>query len=262
MNKDILDYINTLQGYLTALKTLHWSADSLSQHKLCDDIASDISDFEDLVSEVEQSISGKIKHNEFKPKSYKISTLKVFIEDVISDSQAFLKELERMGNKYIGIKSECESFIGTMQRNLYLVNFTLKEEMKMRIREMVLEAKPKNLANVDSVEKFKGRKASLYTTRKKRIYSVVKKYGINSKLYTDDNWQAIDDYITAIEDSLDCDVNINPFNDHNDDSNREQFSIKITFDDGMVMDGYIKCFFNGDEDGYRTDIMLWSREEK
>ena len=133
MNKTVLAFVNKLEGYKTAIKQLHWDAKNMSQHELCDDIADEISEFEDLVSEVEQSISGKIKLNGFTPKSYKITSLKSFVEDVISASQSFLKELEGMGEKYIGIKSECETFIGTMQRKLYLVNFTLKEELKKRL---------------------------------------------------------------------------------------------------------------------------------
>ena len=139
MNKNILNYIEECEAWKVGIKNLHWSADNLSQHELCDDIASEISDFEDLVSEVEQSISGKIKLNGFTPKSYKITSLKSFVEDVISASQDFLKKLDGMGEKYVGIKSECETFIGTMQRKLYLVNFTLKEELKERIKAKINE---------------------------------------------------------------------------------------------------------------------------
>ena len=44
-----------------------------------------------------------------------------------------------MGEKYVGIKSECETFIGTMQRKLYLVNFTLKEDLKRRLKAQIDE---------------------------------------------------------------------------------------------------------------------------
>ena len=51
MNKKILTFINKLEGWKTAIKSLHWSADNMSQHKLCDDIASDIAAFQDKVSD-------------------------------------------------------------------------------------------------------------------------------------------------------------------------------------------------------------------
>ena len=157
MNKNILNYIEECEAWKVGIKNLHWSADNLSQHELCDDIASEISDFEDLVSEVEQSISGKIKLNGFTPKSYKITSLKSFVEDVISASQDFLKKLDGMGEKYVGIKSECETFIGTMQRKLYLVNFTLKEELKERIKAKINEGYRKE-ENIKTI--FPGTKPS------------------------------------------------------------------------------------------------------
>jgi vacuolar-type H+-ATPase subunit I/STV1 len=130
MLTEILSFINKCEGWKVAIKGLHWGSKNLSQHKLCDDIASAISDFEDNVSEVSQSISGKLSPDKLKPKSYKVTSLKKFVEDVIKDSKSFLKELEKLGENYVGIKSDCESFISEMQRNLYLVNFTLHESRK------------------------------------------------------------------------------------------------------------------------------------
>ena len=61
MKKVILDYINKMEGWKTAIKSLHWDADNLSQHQLCDDIADRIAEFQDQVSEVEQSITGNLR---------------------------------------------------------------------------------------------------------------------------------------------------------------------------------------------------------
>lgn len=282
MNKNVLNFINTFQGYLTAIKNLHWSANNMSQHELCDDIASSISDFEDLVSEVEQSITGKIKLNGFTPKSYEIKSLKGFVEDVISSSQSFLKELEGMGNKYVGIKSECETFIGDMQRKLYLVNFTLKEELKQRLKAKINESMPKNLANHDEVDKFMGRKPKSIKARINQIYRIVKKYGIDSKVYHDENWQAISDYYRAIS-SLGCEVEMKPcghisnidsmesdggYCDYAEDGmpRSKQYAIKIMFEDGMAIDGYIKCMAAGTVSDpfsrYDTCIVLWPKSNR
>lgn len=281
MNKNILNYIEECEAWKVGIKNLHWSADNLSQHELCDDIADEISEFEDLVSEVEQSISGKIKLNGFTPKSYKITSLKSFVEDVISASQSFLKELEGMGEKYIGIKSECETFIGTMQRKLYLVNFTLKEELKKRLRDKINESRPKNLANTEDVEKFMGRRPKTIKARINQIYRIVKKYGIDSRKYHDESWQAIDDYYRAIT-SLGCEVELKPCGHLNNADSMEsdggycdydpydhmprskQYAIKIMFDDGMNIEGYIKCMAAGTvEDpfaSYDTCMVLWPKQ--
>jgi len=285
MNKNILNYIEECEAWKVGIKNLHWSADNLSQHELCDDIADEISNFEDLVSEVEQSISGKIKLNGFTPKSYKITSLKSFVEDVISASQSFLKELEGMGEKYVGIKSECETFIGTMQRKLYLVNFTLKEELKKRLRDRINESRPKNLANTEDVEKFMGRRPKTIKARINQIYRIVKRYGIDSKLYHDDHWQAKDDYYRAIT-SLGCDFEMRPCGNSNNLDNwdditsdggycdyaedgmprSKQYAVKIMYDDGMNIGGYIKFMAAGRVDdpfsAYDTCMILWPKNNR
>ena len=64
MNSKVLSFVNKMEGWKTAIKSLHWDSKNLSQHKLCDDIADRIADFQDQVSEVEQSISGKLPLNQ------------------------------------------------------------------------------------------------------------------------------------------------------------------------------------------------------
>jgi len=126
MDKKILNYINQLEGWKTAIKSLHWNAKSLEQHKLCDDIASVIADFQDQVSEVEQSIHGNLPFNQLKGTPYHITNLSKFVNDVINDS---IKMYDSLSNSddYIGMKSDFESFISEMQRKRYLVNFTEKK---------------------------------------------------------------------------------------------------------------------------------------
>lgn len=282
MDKKILNYINVCEGWKVAIKELHWDADNMSQHELCDDIASSISDFEDLVSEVEQSMSGKLKVNTLNPKEYKITSLKSFVEDVISASKDFLKELEGMGENYVGIKGECETFIGDMQRKLYLVNFTLKEELKERLKAKINESMPKSLDRHDEVDKFMGRKPKSIKARINQIYRIVKKYGIDSKVYHDENWQAISEYYRAIS-SLGCEVEMKPcghisnidsmqsdggYCDYAEDGmpRSKQYAIKIMFEDGMNIDGYIKCMAAGTVEDpfsrYDTCIVLWPKSNR
>ena len=283
MNSKILSFVNKCESWKVEIKELHWAAKNLSQHKLCDDIASTISDFEDLVSEVEQSISGKIDLNTLNPDKASETNLKDFVEDVISSSKDFLKELEGMGEEYIGIKSECESFIGTMQRNLYLVNFTMKEELKARLKAKINESMPKSLNRHDEVDKFMGRKPKSIKARINQIYRIVKKYGIDSRKYNDEHWQAIEDYYRAIS-SLGCKVQMKPcgslsnadsmesdggYCDYNPNDNMprsKQYAIKILFEDGMMVDGYIKCMAAGTVQdpfsAYDTCIVLWPKSSR
>ena len=281
MNKNILNYIEECEAWKVGIKNLHWSADNMSQHELCDDIADEISNFEDLVSEVEQSISGKIKLNGFTPKSYKITSLKSFVEDVISASQSFLKELEGMGEKYVGIKSECETFIGTMQRKLYLVNFTLKEELKKRLRDKINESMYKR---IDNPSKKSRSNVTTLKTRIKHIYDAVKEHGLDSRLYHDEAWQAIDFYHKVITDKFGGEVEVNTkpcadlmhadsiesdggycdYDPYDHMPRSKQYAIEINFPDGMKVSGYIKCMAAGTvEDpfaSYDTCMVLWPKQ--
>ena len=139
MKKYILDFICNLEGKKSAIKMLHWDANSLSQHQLCDDIAGIISDYQDKVSEVEQSISGKLPINNLKGTPYKVTTLKKFVEDVISSTNDFYHKLQKEGDNYIGMRSDTEAVLSDLQRQLYLVDFTIKEELKKRLRNKINE---------------------------------------------------------------------------------------------------------------------------
>ncbi len=282
MNKKVLSFVNKLEGYKTAIKQLHWNAKNMSQHELCDDIAESIAEFQDTVSEVEQSITGKLKINSLKPTEYKIKDLKSFVEDVLDATNSFYKEVKDMGDTYVGMASDCESFLSDMQRKLYLVNFTLKEELKNRLKERINESMPKNLSRHDEVDKFMGRKPKSIKARINQIYRIVKKYGIDSKVYHDENWQAISDYYRAIS-SLGCEVDMKPcghisnmdsmqsdggYCDYAEDGmpRSKQYAVKIMFEDGMNIDGYIKCMAAGTVSdpfsSYDTCIVLWPKNSR
>ena len=284
MNKKVLSFVNKLEGYKTGIKELHWDADNMSQHQLCDDIADRIADFQDQVSEVEQSITGKLAIGNLKPTSYKVTNLKKFVEDVLDETNTFYKSLEDEGDTYTGMKSDCESFLSDMQRNLYLVNFTMKEDLKRRIAMKINESMPKNPMNVDDggFDKFMGRRPKTIKARINQIYRIVKKYGIDSRVYHDEHWQAVEDYYRAIT-SLGCEVEMKPcghmnnadslesdggYCDYADDGmpRSKQYAIKIMFDDGMNIDGYIKCMAAGSVqdpfDAYDTCMVLWPKSNR
>ena len=282
MNPKVLTFVNKLEGYKTAIKQLHWDAKNMSQHELCDDIAESIAEFQDTVSEVEQSITGKLKVNSLNPTEYKIKNLKAFVEDVLDATNTFYKEVKDMGDTYVGMASDCESFLSDMQRKLYLVNFTMKEDFKREFREKLNESMPKNLAKHDEVDKFVGRRPKTMKARINQIYRIVKRYGIDSKVYHDENWQAISDYYRAIS-SLGCEVEMKPcghienidsiesdggYCDYAEDGmpRSKQYAVKIMFEDGMNIDGYIKCMAAGRVDdpfsAYDTCIVLWPKSNR
>lgn len=135
----VLNYIKGCQGWLTKITELHWGAKSLPQHQLCDDIADKIAEFQDKVSEVEQSISGRFKVGDLKPVPCNASTLMEFVKEVISSTNSFYAKLKQEGDDYIGMRSDTEAFLSDMQRLLYLTDFTVKEELKHRLRNGLTE---------------------------------------------------------------------------------------------------------------------------
>jgi hypothetical protein len=283
MNKKVLSFVNKLEGYKTAIKELHWDADNMSQHQLCDDIADRIADFQDQVSEVEQSITGKLAIGNLKPTSYKVTNLKKFVEDVLDETNTFYKSLEDEGDTYTGMKSDCESFLSDMQRNLYLVNFTMKEDFKRNFAKRINESRPKNLENVIDIDKFMGRRPKTMKARINQIYRIIHKYNIDGKLYRDDHWQAVDDYHRAIS-SLGCDVQMFPcanlnkpdwdiqgdggYCDYAEDGmpRSKQYKVIITYEDGMKVEGYAKMMAAGSVqdpfDAYDTCMVLWPKSNR
>lgn len=273
MTKRVLDWVNKCEGWKTAIKSLHWASKSLPQHELCDKIADRISEFQDQVAEVEQSITSRLPINKLKGVEYKVKDLRTFVQDVLDETNTFYKSLKN--DNYSGMRSDCESFLSDMQRFLYLVDFTLKEELRRSLREAMY----KNIGEDEDfeVDKFKGRIPKSMKARINRIYSIVNKYGVGSRLYRDDHWQAVGDYIKVIS-SLGCEVNVKPcanldwadsmhsdggYTDHGDDGmpRSKQYHVSITFDDGMVIKGYIKCMAAGTMQdpfsAYDTCMVLW-----
>jgi len=180
MNKKVLDFVNKLEGYKTAIKSLHWDSDSLSQHELCDKIADTIAEFQDTVSEVEQSITGNLDKGELKPEEYKVTTLKKFVEDVLDSANSFYKSIEDEGDTYTGMRSDCESFLSDMQRNLYLVNFTMKEDFKRRFSNRINEGFRKE-ENIKTT--FNGTKPMTEKGVFKRINDLTKNGQLNTRTF-------------------------------------------------------------------------------
>lgn len=143
MKNSILIYLNKLQSYRTAIKNIHWSSNNMSEHKLFDDIEDSVAEVQDSIAEIAQGIYGQIKLNELRPKRYQITTSKKMLQDLLNDTIKFLSTLTRNKN-LVGLKSVVENFVGEINQNMYLLDFCLKEDLKRRIKNIVIEYKIKN----------------------------------------------------------------------------------------------------------------------
>lgn len=124
-NNFILDLENKFHGIHTRLKELHFSAPTLSLHKLIDDFDSEFMEFDDAVMENSQALWGFIKPGMLNP--------------VLPDSMDFLELLAELRGLLVMIKKEAKNnemlwagiinrvddFIETVNKYIYLTNIAL-----------------------------------------------------------------------------------------------------------------------------------------
>lgn len=140
MEANVLGFLNTLEMYKIAMKNMHWDSKSMSEHKLWDEILSYVTEQQDEIAEVAQGILGNVKRNELKPEHYNITNSKKALNDLLSDVENFLKEIQE--EKYVGLKSVIESFIGELNKYVYLMDFCLKEDIKRNLnKNKIMEKK-------------------------------------------------------------------------------------------------------------------------
>lgn len=131
MKRNIMSYINKLQAYRTAIKNLHWDSNSLSEHKLLDEIDSKVNEYQDEIAEVAQGVYGIIKMNELRPRRYKITSSKKMLSDMVGDTANFYGTIKR-SKDCIGLRSVMESFLGDLNKFTYLLDICLKEDVMAR----------------------------------------------------------------------------------------------------------------------------------
>lgn len=145
-----MTYINRLESYKTAIKNLHWSSNNMSEHKLLDDIASALSDYQDDLAEAAQGIYGKIKVNELRPKKYNITNSKKMINDLLSDTKNFHSSTK--SKELIGLRSVVENFIAELNQFSYLMDFCLKEDIKRNLTNNKKNIKEHKSLNISENE--------------------------------------------------------------------------------------------------------------
>ena len=141
MKRSILTYLNKLQSYRTAIKNLHWSSKNMSEHKLFDEIDDTVAEVQDEIAEIAQGVYGKLKINDLKPRRYNITTSKKMLQDLLKDTKLFLSTLR--SKELVGVKSSVESFVGDINKYIYLLDFCLKEDLKRRIQTQINESRMK-----------------------------------------------------------------------------------------------------------------------
>lgn len=114
MQKDILDYVCDLHGYLIRLKEIHWSTDNNAEHLLCDEIMDDIRDTEDRFMESAMGLySSKIKIGQLKPYLPNSTGLSQMLNELKTETVSMRKKLTKPEESgLVTILDDILSFIG------------------------------------------------------------------------------------------------------------------------------------------------------
>ena len=124
-NELILNLENKIHGYHTRLKELHFSAPSVSLHKIIDDFDGALLKFDDELMEEAQALFGFIQPGDIQPVLPEAIEIEDLLQEIRGALASFLGSIEE-SRMFTGIKSEVEGFWHTLNKTIYLVQITKK----------------------------------------------------------------------------------------------------------------------------------------
>jgi len=140
-----------------------------------------------------------------------------------------------------------------------------------KAQRLIKEAMYRNMpGDGEDFPPFSGRRPKTVKARINQIYSLVSKYGLSSRKYTDDHWQATDDYDRILRHlgyEVHWDVKDGGYGDYRDGRPMSKtYGITLVAEDGMEIEGYIKCMAAGSVedpfDAYDTCMVLWNKPKR
>jgi hypothetical protein len=119
-NKFILDLENKFHGIHTRLKELHFSAPSMSIHKLIDDFDEEFQEFDDALMENAQALWGFIKPGMLNP----ILPKAINFQELLTEIKGLLVKVKREAADneifWSGILNRVDDFMETVNKYIYL----------------------------------------------------------------------------------------------------------------------------------------------
>ena len=143
MQKNIMQYLNKLEGFKAAIKNIHWSSKKMPEHEYMDDFEDLVSSHQDYVAEIAQGIFGKIKNNELKAVHYTIKTPQKLMKDVLKAAENFYATIQKQ-KKFIGLRSVMEDFMAKINQGTYMLDMALIENVVNKSLNMIKESKDIN----------------------------------------------------------------------------------------------------------------------
>ena len=127
LDEQVLEMVGKFEAYKTTIKCLHWSAITMSEHELCDDICKEVDSFEDVIAEIEQGIAGeRISLNNlplFEPVE---GNLQVVLSNLLADVEKYYDHILEVEPSVPELVSETETFLGKIQKWIYLSKMVVR----------------------------------------------------------------------------------------------------------------------------------------
>lgn len=114
-----IDFLNQIEGWKTRCKNLHWAAPKKNIHVYLDDFLNILSDYQDGLAEGYMGILGQMPSTCIAGIAPKSGNAWDFIKEVKDSTMKFYNSIPT-GTVYVGIKSECETFIQNINKFDYL----------------------------------------------------------------------------------------------------------------------------------------------
>lgn len=114
-----IDFINSLEGWKTKCKNLHWAAPKKNIHVYLDEFLDVLSDYQDSLAEGYMGILGKMQPNAVKGIASDTLNAIDFIKEVKAGTLTFYDKIPQE-TIYKGITSDCETFIQNINKYDYL----------------------------------------------------------------------------------------------------------------------------------------------
>ena len=119
-NKFILDLENKFHGIHTRLKELHFSAPSLSIHKLIDDFDEEFLEFDDAFMENAQALWGIVKPGDLNP----VLPEAMNFQELLTEIKGLLVKVKREASDneifWSGILNRVDDFMEVVNKYIYL----------------------------------------------------------------------------------------------------------------------------------------------
>lgn len=114
-----IDLINTLEGYKTRIKNMHWAAEAMNIHLRLDEMLDIVADYEDSIAEESMGIFQKMGPLDISGTKCNDSDPAKMLNSLLQCVNSFYASLAD-DIRFAGMKSETEVFIHEINKHKYL----------------------------------------------------------------------------------------------------------------------------------------------